>query len=37
MKEYRVYSCPLCGRILESGSKTFFLPNEAILSLVYVF
>ena len=37
MKEYRIYSCPLCGRILESGSKTFFLPNEAILSLVYVF
>jgi len=36
-KTYTVYRCPTCGRIKEEGSKWFILPNEAILSINYVF
>ncbi len=34
---YTVYSCPVCGKIVDSGKKAFILPNEALLSLMYVF
>jgi len=34
---YTTYECPQCGKIVESGEKGFLLPNEAILSLVYIF
>lgn len=36
-KRYTVYRCPSCGRIMDEGQKWFILPNEAILSLIYVF
>ena len=36
-KTYTVYSCPLCGRKVDEGSRWFVMPNEAILSLVFVF
>lgn len=36
-KTYTVYSCPKCGRTVDEGSKWFVMPNEAILSLVFVF
>ena len=36
-KTYTVYRCPTCGRITDEGAKWFILPNEAILSLIYVF
>lgn len=34
---YTVYACPNCGRIMDEGSRTFFKPNEALISLLYVF
>ena len=36
-RTYTVYACPQCGRRVDEGSKWFMLPNEAILSLVFVF
>jgi len=36
-KTYTVYSCPRCGRKIEEGKKWFICPNEAIVSIVYVF
>lgn len=36
-RTYTVYACPTCGRKTDEGAKWFFLPNEAILSLVFVF
>lgn len=35
--QYTKYDCPSCGRVTESGDKWFVLPNEVILSLVYIF
>lgn len=37
VKNYRRYSCSYCGKPVDSGRKTFFLPNEALVSLIYVF
>lgn len=37
LKKYTVYDCPACGITLESGTKGFVMPNELLLSLVYVF
>ncbi|MBR1570419.1 MAG: DUF3575 domain-containing protein [Bacteroidales bacterium] len=34
---YVTYSCPVCGITLDSGERTFILPSDLILSLVYVF
>lgn len=34
---YTVYACPRCGRIVEQGSKFFFLPSDIILSLAFIF
>lgn len=34
---YTTYSCPTCGVILDSGNKYFLLPDDVMLSLVYVF
>ena len=36
-KWYTVYSCPKCGITEETGHKAFILPNDLILSIVYVF
>lgn len=36
-QKYTLYACPTCGRIIDQGSKWFFLPNEIIASVVYVF
>jgi len=36
-KVYKVYRCPTCGKVKEEGDKWFLVPNEAILSLIYVF
>ncbi len=37
VKKYTVYDCPACGLTVDSGTKGFILPNELLLSLVYVF
>ena len=34
---YRKFEYPENGKIIEEGHKWFFLPNEVILSLVYIF
>lgn len=34
---YKVYSCPSCGLTLEQGTKAFVLPDDFLISLVYVF
>jgi len=36
-KWYTVYSCPKCGMTEETGSKAFILPNDLLVSIVYVF
>lgn len=35
--KYTVYACPMCGRIIENGTKAFVLPDEAVVSLMFVF
>ena len=35
--KYRKYEYPENGKLIEQGQKWFFLPNEVILSIVYVF
>ena len=34
---YKVYSCPTCGLTIDGGRKAFLLPDDLMLSLVYVF
>lgn len=34
---FTVYACPTCGRLLDTGSKTFVLPDDFIFALTYVF
>ena len=36
-KIYTTYECPHCGRITGNGKKWFMLPNDMLLSLVFVF
>ena len=35
--KYRKYEYPENGKLIEQGHKWFFLPNEVILSVVYIF
>lgn len=37
MASYRQYSCPVCGLTTDSGTKAFILPDDVMISLVYVF
>lgn len=37
LDNYVTYECPECGRRIEGGRKVFFLPNDIILTLSYVF
>ena len=34
---YRTYSCPICGVTMNQGNKAFILPDDIIVSVVYVF
>lgn len=34
---YTSYSCPSCGRVNESGTKMFLLPDAIMISFAYVF
>lgn len=36
-KTYTVYACPYCGKITDKGAKTFVLPDQAMISLTYIF
>lgn len=35
--KYTTYACPSCGKVVDQGEKWFFLPNEVILSIMYIF
>lgn len=35
--KYSSYSCPRCGVTVDSGDKAFILPDDIMISLVYVF
>lgn len=37
LSAYRQYSCPVCGLTVGSGTKFFLLPDDVMISLVYVF
>lgn len=37
MDFYRKYSCQVCGVTLEDDEKPFVLPDDIMISLVYVF
>ena len=37
ISSYRQYSCPVCGLTVEKGEKFFLLPDDVMISLVYVF
>ena len=37
LDKYRIYSCPTCGITLQQGDRAFILPDDLIVSLVYVF
>ena len=34
---YRKYSCPVCGLTIDEGKKGFVLPDDIMISIVYVF
>ena len=34
--KYKVYACPVCGRIVDQGNKFFILPTDLSISLVLV-
>lgn len=34
---YKTYSCQVCGITLDSGKRSFVLPDDVMVSLVYVF
>lgn len=34
---YKRYSCPVCGLTIDEGRKAFVLPDDLMISLVYVF
>lgn len=36
-KVYTAYACPTCGRVTGEGGKWFLMPNDIMLSLVFVF
>lgn len=35
--KFREYSCPACGQTVDSGHRFFLLPDDVMISLVYVF
>ncbi len=35
--KYTQYSCPRCGLTIKNGSRIFILPDDILISLVYVF
>lgn len=36
-KKYVEYRCTNCGQVLEKGQKMFILPDDAFVSLIYIF
>lgn len=36
-KKYGTYRCTNCGQPMESGEKFFFLPDDVLISIIYIF
>ena len=36
-KAYTTFACPSCGRIMDSGRKWFMMPNDLLVSVVFIF
>jgi len=36
-ESFTKYACPRCGRITDSGTRPFLLPNDVLVSLVFTF
>lgn len=36
-KRYTAYACPTCGRIVGNGEKGFILPDELLVSAMFIF
>lgn len=36
-KDYTVFRCTNCGRIMDQGSKWFVMPNDIMVSLTFIF
>lgn len=34
---YTVYECPTCGKVVSEGAKTFLMPSDLLLSLMFTF
>jgi len=34
---YTTYACPTCGTVRDSGTKTFILPDDVMLSVIFIF
>lgn len=37
MDWYKKYDCPVCGLTIDSGRKPFFMPDDLIIAISYVF
>lgn len=35
--KYTTYACPVCGKTLDKGSKPFILPDEMMISAMFIF
>lgn len=35
--KYTVYACPTCGRVVEGGNKWFLMPDDLLISMIYIF
>lgn len=35
--KYRTYACPSCGKLTDEGEKGFILPNDVLISILYIF
>ena len=37
MTRYTTYACPTCGTVTDNGKKVFILPDDVMVSLIYIF
>lgn len=37
VESYNQYNCPRCGRTVDSGTRFFVMPNDILVSIVYIF
>ena len=37
VESFSKYNCPRCGRTVDSGTRFFVMPNDVLVSIVYIF